>query len=430
MLCQTQGLKMKMLASARLELWCVLALVSLSYSHISLADEPDVVAPTVGDAPAAQPMQDVTAAPLASPPSSPSEAPVPAPEPLTTIQTMPAPQMMSLPSNREIFLDRIQNLEQRLSDLNQEVNTSRATLKLIKEQVTGNFDADARITISGHDEVGDSFALVESVYIIDGKEVAKLQQENAKSPIVYDDFLAEGSHELIVEKLYRGNSTVFPYFQNYTFRLKGRANVETRVGQTAFVDVLSYQTGNFTDPAQDKLAIKFDVKLVPNNKSGRAILSVADIPEKGYNDGIVDPYLSVVVKDQMGSQFVLVGQKVFVDGQLVSNATPSLVTSEGQIIFQGPVAPGEHRVDATLNFQGDNKLFTYFKGYQFNLKFTKKVVVKPGFKTTVNLIGFQKPGFAVPAEQKPQAATEVKEEALRPSVADHDAVVDSAKLGG
>lgn len=404
---------MKMFIGTQPKKWCSFAfLLLIGAVNVSAAEETPALEAPKGTA-AEVPVAETPAPPLAAP----------------VAQDVEPSHKLSLPSNQEIFLDRIQGLEQRLGNLGQDINTSRATLKLLKEQVTGNFDADARISIVSRNDVGDRFVLVESIYFVDGKQVVKVDGESPKKPTVFDDFIGEGKHEVSVEKLYRGNSTLFPYFKDYTFLLKGATTIETRAGQTTFVDVVSYQKG-ITSDIKDGLDVKFDAKMVANSKDGRALLSVLDMPEKLAANSTIDPYLVIGVKDQMGSQFALVNQRVFVDGQLVSSAAPTVVVSNGQILFQGPVAPGEHNVNASLEFQGDSKLFTYFKGYKFTLKFSKKIVVRPGYKTTVNLIGFKKPGWWVPADKKPQAKTEVIEEAYSVNVVNKDNAIEKANIGG
>ena len=70
------------------------------------------------------------------------------------------------------------------------------------------------------------------------------------------------------------------------------------------------------------------------------------------------------------------------------------------VIFDGQIAPGKHSLTSHVVYQGRSRsIFTYMKGYTFNLDSTHELDVAASGATSATIIGKPNKGFNVPFEK-------------------------------
>jgi hypothetical protein len=279
-----------------------------------------------------------------------------------------------IPNNRTIQLDRIQKLDQKLESLTSEIKTQKAELKLLKDSITGNFDTDARLIIDNKTEIGNDFALVEARYYLDDHEIALVTNEDSQKPVVYDNFLKEGKHEIKIEKKYTPNHKIFTYMNDQKYLLVGKTNVELKPGNTTYLDVTSYEKKGDKDP----LDLKYEIRLVPHTNNGRTLIPVSDVPHLLPGAPMTDTTLVVYASRELEPNLMLKSYEVFLDGKRLTQLPAGTSGPSGLILFEGPAPAGKHTLNATLRFEGMGKP-------NITSKFKVEITTQPGFKTAIIL---------------------------------------------
>ena len=111
------------------------------------------------------------------------------------------------------------------------------------------------------------------------------------------------------------------------------------------------------------------------------------------------PNISVVFKEELGTLFDLTQAQIDVDGKRVLPLSPTLVTDEGQVIFEGVLTEGEqHTIRVVLGLQGERSDWVNLSAHRVNLVFVNSVYPKPNKKTVINLVGYQNPATNEPLQ--------------------------------
>lgn len=278
---------------------------------------------------------------------------------LLFLNYLQAADPLEIPTNRTIQLDRIQNLEQKLSTLDQKIATQRAELKLLKDSITGDFDTDARLIIKNLSEIGSGFEFQEAKYFLDNQEIALVTNEDFQRPVIFDSFVKEGKHAVRIEKKYVKDQKKHV--------LDGKTEVTLKPGSTTYLDVISYET-----------RMKYETKLVPNTANGRTILPVSDIPHLLPGSPLTETSLVIFASQELEPGFKLVGQEIVLDGKRLKNAIPGTEGKEGLLLSDGPAVAGRHKLEAKLRFEGVGKP-------SFTIRYKSQFTTQPGFKTTLVL---------------------------------------------
>ncbi len=286
---------------------------------------------------------------------------------------------LAIPNNKTIQLDRIQNLEQRLSSLNQKIVTQRAELELLKKTVTGDFDTDARLIVKAITEVGNKFSFQEARYYMDDHEIAFVTKEDPLKPIIFDGFVKEGKHVIKVEKKYSQNSLIFTYLNEKKYPVMGEIDVELKPGHTTYVDVISFATNQEKKP----LDLKYDTRLVPHTQNGRSVLPVSDMPHLLPGSPSTDTSLVIYAGKELDPGYQLASHELVLDGKHLKNAAVGTEGKLGLVLFEGAAAPGNHDLKATLRFEGAGRP-------ALTAKFKTKLATQPGFKTSIVLTNNKK----------------------------------------
>jgi hypothetical protein len=110
-------------------------------------------------------------------------------------------------------------------------------------------------------------------------------------------------------------------------------------------------------------------------------------------------------RNEMGASFRLVKVIYALDGvQIFSKADESGQLGEMQEfeIYKGAIQPGSHTLSVQLLYQGHGfGVFSYLKGYKFNVRSSHTFVAAEGRATALTVVGFEKGGATTNMEDKP-----------------------------
>lgn len=114
----------------------------------------------------------------------------------------------------------------------------------------------------------------------------------------------------------------------------------------------------------------------------------------------------IVHNNKMGSSYELVRVVYALDGAPIFNKTDEsggLAEREEFDIYNGSIVPGEHTLTVTLQYRGNGYgIFSYLKGYRFNINSSYTFTAAEGKVTELNVIGYEKGGPTAPLEERPQ----------------------------
>ena len=158
---------------------------------------------------------------------------------------------------KEVYDLRVRELETRIDDLKSKVFRSKSRIVLLRETLLGGKTAASRAVITHKDELGKGFKLSRAMYRLDGNTLLnELDREGSLSEKetieLYNGSIGPGTHNLTVVLQYRGNSSMFSYFQGYDFELKKACKFTVEQGKTTTVNVIVYEGGNATTQVQDR----------------------------------------------------------------------------------------------------------------------------------------------------------------------------------
>jgi hypothetical protein len=71
-------------------------------------------------------------------------------------------------------------------------------------------------------------------------------------------------------------------------------------------------------------------------------------------------------------------------------------------VFDIAVPPGPHVLQVLLRYQGNGYgVFSYLKGYKFDVRSSHSIVIAPGGLTELTVVGLEKGGVTTPLEERP-----------------------------
>ena len=113
---------------------------------------------------------------------------------------------------------------------------------------------------------------------------------------------------------------------------------------------------------------------------------------------------TIVFKNELGKEYVLKKAVIILDGKELTSTLPLDgfgSSDEGTILIQGPIALGSHRLQVSLNFEGDGGLFDYVKSYRFNMKDELAFVSKGAQESKIVIAAYKRGDFTVSFEKRP-----------------------------
>jgi nucleoid-associated protein YgaU len=110
-------------------------------------------------------------------------------------------------------------------------------------------------------------------------------------------------------------------------------------------------------------------------------------------------------KNEMGSSFKLIKAAYALDGvQIYSKSDDSgrLADMQEFDIYNGAIQPGSHTLSVALTYQGNGfGVFSYLKGYKFNVKSSHTFVAGESKTTNITVVGFEKGNITTQLSDKP-----------------------------
>ena len=110
-------------------------------------------------------------------------------------------------------------------------------------------------------------------------------------------------------------------------------------------------------------------------------------------------------KNEMGSSFRLIKAAYALDGvQIYAKAddTGALAEMGDFDVYNGAIQPGSHTLSVALTYQGNGfGVFSYLKGYKFNVKSSHTFVAGDSKTTNITVVGYEKGNITTQLSDKP-----------------------------
>lgn len=114
---------------------------------------------------------------------------------------------------------------------------------------------------------------------------------------------------------------------------------------------------------------------------------------------------SIRFQNDMSGAFRLTRALFVLDGAVQYNKqddTGALAAQKEIPIFKGSITPGDHTLQVLLRLRGHGYgVFSYLRGYQFEVKQTHSFSVTEGKEVELDVIAWEKGGVTTPLEQRP-----------------------------
>jgi len=121
--------------------------------------------------------------------------------------------------------------------------------------------------------------------------------------------------------------------------------------------------------------------------------------------GVGGARASILFQNDMSGAFRLTRALFVLDGVVQYNKQDDsgVLSSQKQIpIFKGAIGPGDHTLQVLLRLRGHGYgVFSYLRGYQFEVKQSHSFSVTEGKEMAVDVIAWEKGGVTTPLEQRP-----------------------------
>jgi hypothetical protein len=121
--------------------------------------------------------------------------------------------------------------------------------------------------------------------------------------------------------------------------------------------------------------------------------------------GVGGARTSIRFQNDMSGAFRLTRALFVLDGAVQYNKQDDTGALAGQKeipIFKGSITPGDHTVQVLLRLRGHGYgVFSYLRGYQFEVKQTHSFSVTEGKEVDLDVIAWEKGGVTTPLEQRP-----------------------------
>jgi len=108
-------------------------------------------------------------------------------------------------------------------------------------------------------------------------------------------------------------------------------------------------------------------------------------------------------KNEMGSSFKLIKAAFALDGvQIAAKSDAALADIQEFDVYNGAIQPGSHTLSVALQYQGNGfGVFSYLKGYKFNVKSSHTFVAGESKTTNITVVGYEKGNITTQLSDKP-----------------------------
>jgi hypothetical protein len=121
--------------------------------------------------------------------------------------------------------------------------------------------------------------------------------------------------------------------------------------------------------------------------------------------GVGGARAEIVFKNDLSGAFRLSRALFVLDGAVQYNKqdeSGALAEQEEIPIFKGSITPGDHTLQVLVKLRGHGYgVFSYLRGYQFEVKSTHSFSVTEGKEVALEVIAWEKGGVTTPLEQRP-----------------------------
>jgi len=132
---------------------------------------------------------------------------------------------------------------------------------------------------------------------------------------------------------------------------------------------------------------------------------LAILKESVLASSIAGAEAQVLHRNEMGSSFRLEKVSYSLDGTPIR----SLVDQDGDLdgkeeleILNGPIVPGNHTISVVMTYRGNGYgVFSYLKGYVFNLRSSHTFRADEGKLVQIKVIGYEKGGITTDLKDRP-----------------------------
>lgn len=137
----------------------------------------------------------------------------------------------------------------------------------------------------------------------------------------------------------------------------------------------------------------------------RSKTRLAILKESVLSSSIAGAEAQIIHRNEMGSSFLLEKVAYSLDGTPIR----SLVDQDGNLdekeeieILSGPIVPGNHTISVVMTYRGNGYgIFSYLKGYVFNLRSSHTFRAEEGKLVQVKAIGYEKGGVTTDLKDRP-----------------------------
>jgi hypothetical protein len=137
----------------------------------------------------------------------------------------------------------------------------------------------------------------------------------------------------------------------------------------------------------------------------RSKTRLAILKESVLSSTIAGAEAQIVHRNEMGGGFRLEKVAYSLDGTPIR----TLVDKEGDLdgreeieILSGPIVPGNHTLTVSMVYRGNGYgIFTYLRGYVFNLRSSHTFRAEEGKLVRVKAVGYEKGGIATDLKDRP-----------------------------
>ena len=134
---------------------------------------------------------------------------------------------------------------------------------LLQEAVLHGPATGAYASIVHRNSMGSSFKLEYASYHLDGQPIyqpadAAELEKKTEFPI-FSGAIVPGSHTISAYLVYRGQSSVFAYWQGYQFKIKSSYTFHFEEGKITQIKCVGYEKGGITTNLNERPSIRFDI---------------------------------------------------------------------------------------------------------------------------------------------------------------------------
>jgi hypothetical protein len=165
----------------------------------------------------------------------------------------------------EAYQFRLRELEEKVVNLKDKVFRSKTRLMLLKERLLNDVIAEAKVLIFHRNDMGANFKPVSALYYLDGEKIWFADENSGlltgdTEIETFNQSLAPGNHVLSVEMIYRGDSSLFAYLEDYEFKLRASYTFYATKGKITAVRSVGYQRGDITWDLRERPSITFEIE--------------------------------------------------------------------------------------------------------------------------------------------------------------------------